>query len=83
MSIQFSAKTKDLQSDVIEGESCTGEGLTFMDINIASSTVSYFLMASTPMAGCNEWKYECEKAEDCRDPENHAEQDRRYIVKRV
>lgn len=61
----YCKKTKDLQSDVIEGESRTGVGLTPMDINIASSAVSYFLMASAPMTSCNEWKYKGEKAEDC------------------
>ena len=42
-----------------------------MDVNIASSTMSYFLMAPTPMIGRNEWKYEGEKAKDSRDPGCH------------
>lgn len=67
-------KIKDLQSNIIEGESGTGIGLTLMDINIASSTMSYFLMAPAPMIGCNEWKYEGEKTKDCRDPEGHVGQ---------
>lgn len=65
MSIQFSANAKYLQSNLIVGESRIGEGLTLMDIDIASGTVSYFLMAPAPMTGCNEWKYEGEKAEEC------------------
>lgn len=76
-------KNKDSQSNVIEGESRPGIGLTLMDINIASSAESYFLMASAPMTGCDEWKYEGEKAEDCRDSDNHVKHGRRCIVKRM
>jgi len=54
-----------------------------MNINIASSTVSYFLMALAPMTGCNEWKYDGEKTKDCRDPGCHAGQGCGFIVKRV
>ena len=43
-----------------------------MDINIASSTVSYLLMMPAPMSR-DEWKNECEKGPDYRDFAKHVQ----------
>lgn len=70
----FPAKARNLQSNVIIGKSCIGKGLTLINTNIASSTLSHFLMIRTPAPmGCNERKYEGDKDPDSRDPAKHAD----------
>lgn len=69
-------KSNNLQSNLIVGESGTAEVLALMDTNVASSTMSYFLMAPAPMTSRNKRKEEGEKAKECRDLESHIEQRR-------